>query len=57
MGNVDTMSLRHLNSEAEFDEAYEFKDGQATIVKDGLEGCMSFDEEEGDYSSMSAQER
>ena len=43
-------------AEPEYDEAYEFKDGYATVVKDGLEGWISFDEES-DYCPWSHQER
>ena len=43
-------------AEPEFDMAYEFKDGYATVVKDGLEGWISFDEESA-YCPWSHQER
>ena len=43
-------------AEPEYDEAYEFADGYATVVKEGLEGWISFDEES-DYCPWSTQER
>ena len=42
--------------EPEFDEAYEFEDGYARVVKDGLEGWISFDGESA-YCPWSSQER
>lgn len=42
--------------EPEFDEAYEFDDGYAKVVKEGLEGWISFDGECA-YCPWSAQER
>lgn len=42
--------------EPEFDEAYEFKDGYAKVVKECLEGWISFDGES-DYCPWSAQEQ
>ena len=43
-------------AEPEFDEAYPFEDGYATVVKDGLKGWISFDEESA-YCPWSQQER
>lgn len=43
-------------AEPEYDKAYPFEDGYATVVKDGLEGWISFDEESA-YSPWSQQER
>lgn len=40
-----------------FDEAYEFEDGYARVVKDGLEGWISYDEEKGSYAPWTPQER
>ena len=44
-------------AEPEFDKSYEFEGGYARVVKDGLEGWISFDEENGDYCPWSDQER
>ena len=43
-------------AEPEFDEAYEFIDGYATIVKDGLKGWINF-EDGSAYCPWSQQER
>ena len=43
-------------AEPEFDEAFEFEDGYATIVKDGLEGWISL-EDGSAYCPWSQQER
>ena len=43
-------------TEPEYDEAYDFVDGYATVVKDGLKGWISLDEES-DYCPWSPQER
>ena len=43
-------------AEPEFDEAYEFKDGYAKIVKEGLEGWINF-EDESAYCPWTPQER
>ena len=43
-------------AEPEFDEAFEFENGFATIVKEGLEGWISFEDGSG-YCPWSQQER
>ena len=43
-------------AEPVFDEAYEFQDGYATVVKEGLEGWISFDESSA-YCPWTLQER
>ena len=43
-------------AEPEFDEAYPFEDGYATVVKEGLEGWISL-EDESAYCPWSQQER
>ena len=43
-------------AEPEFDEAHPFEDGYATIIKDGLEGWISFDDGSA-YCPWSQQER
>ena len=43
-------------AEPEFDRAFPFENGYATVVKEGLKGWISFDEES-DYCPWSQQER
>ena len=43
-------------AEPEFDEAFEFKDGYATVIKDGLEGWINI-EDGSAYCPWSQQER
>lgn len=44
-------------ADPQFDEAYPFENGRAVVIKDGYEGWLNFDEEDGDYFPWQEQYR